>query len=676
MPRPTSIHSAWASESPSRGTRGLSEGGEPWLAAFVLLAAIALPLSWPGTGHAQDGAFPADALQKLLAADGAINDVFGGSVAISGDRAIVGAWGDDDNGDRSGAAYVFERAAGGRWREVAKLAPVDGAAVDFFGFSVAILGDRAIVGAHRNDGNGRNSGAAYVFERAAGGTWSEVVKLIAADAVAFDQFGVSVALSGDRAIVGALANRGNKFKSGSAYVFERAAGGGWSQVAKLTAADGAALDDFGNSVALSGDRAIVGAYLDYDNGSRSGSAYVFERAAGGGWSEVAKLTAADGADRDYFGGSVALSGDRAIVGVSGDDDNGFSSGSAYVFERAAGGTWSEVAKLIAADGKDGDQFGASVALSGDQAIVGAVGDDNDDINTGSAYMFDFATLRCNGFPVTVDLNRGDTPTSGDDVIFGTPAGDTINAMDGNDTVCGKGGADVIYAGGGNDLIYAGGGDDRVAGGPGDDVIYAGRGYDWVAGGPGDDVIRGGFGDDELRGRAGDDTIMGNLGDDRIFGGAGVDEIDGGAGNDILFPGPGGTVGSGFSVKGGGGNDIVYGGPNADDIRGNNGDDRLYGKGGGDRINGGPKEDWISGGSGADVLNGGRGDDVVQGGAGDDVVRGDLGDDAVLGGEGTDRVEGGGGDDVLIGGGSSGDVCWGMAGVDVATSSCERTSGVP
>ena len=513
MPRPTSIHSTGASESPVRYARKPSDKGRPWLAALVLPAAIALPLSWPGTVHAQDGTFPADAVQKLLASDGAARDLFGDSVAISGDRAIVGARQDDNfsgaayvferaagggwrevakliglgdsvaiSGDRaivggsgndsgSGAAYVFERAASGEWNEVAKLTAADGATGDFLGRSVALSGNRAVVGAPGDDGNGNDAGSAYVFERAAGGRWREVAKLLAADGSRSYAFGLSVALSGDRVIVGG---------SGSAYVFERAAGGGWDEVAKL--------DVFGasgqSSVAISGDRAIVGARFETDNGTRSGAAYVFERAAGGGWNEVTKLIAADGAQGDIFGSSVALSGGRAIVGAQRDDDNGFNSGSAYVFERTAGGGWREVAKLVAPDGSAFDRFGTSVALSDNRAIVGADGEDDNGSSVGSAYVFDLAADPaapvCNGLAVTVDLNRGDTPTSGDDVILGTPAADTINAMGGNDTICAEGGADVIYAGSGND---------------------------WVEGGPGDDVIRGGAGDDELRGQAGDDWLM-------------------------------------------------------------------------------------------------------------------------------------------------------------------------
>ena len=328
----------------------------------------------------------------------------------------------------------------------------------------------------------------------------------------------------------------------------------------------------------------------------------------------------------------------------------------YLFDRADGSislvSRDEQGKPIAAVSGVGGFAEAQISGDGSTVVFASslpdlvAGDTND---ARDVFAISLEVERCAGEIVTI---------AGSGQIFGTD------------------GADVILASAGPDTIRAGAGDDIICALGGDDLVYAGRGNDRVEGGPGDDIIRGGGGDDELRGQAGDDWIMGNPGADRILGGAGVDEIDGGAGADILFPGPGGTVGSGVAVKGGSGDDIVYGGPNADDIRGNDGDDRLFGREGGDRINGGPGDDWIRGGAGADVLNGGSGADVVGGGGGDDVVRGDLGDDAVLGGEGRDSVEGGGGADVLVGGGSSGDVCRGQGGVDVATSSCERTFGVP
>lgn len=162
-------------------------------------------------------------------------------------------------------------------------------------------------------------------------------------------------------------------------------GTSWSEQAKLTASDAAAGDWFGYSVAVSGDTAVVGANGDDDGGSASDSAYVFVR-SGMSWNEQTKLTASDPAIGDNFGTSVALSGHTAVVGAPFDDDGITNSGSAYVFVRS-GTSWSEQAKLIAGDADAGDNFGRSVAVSDDTAVVGAYQDDDGGSNSGSAYVF-------------------------------------------------------------------------------------------------------------------------------------------------------------------------------------------------------------------------------------------------------------------------------------------------
>ena len=325
---------------------------------------------------------------KLTASDIAFNDAFGRSVSVSGARAIAGAQGANDD---KGAAYVFERSSGGTWSQVSKLTASDGAASDAFGHSVAVSGSRAIVGAPRDDDGGSSSGTAYVFERNSGGTWAQT-KLTASDAAADDLFGVSVSVSGARAIVGAIRDDDNGSNSGAAYVFERGSEGTWAQT-KLTASDGAENDAFGQGVSVSGDIAVVGAVGDSDNGTRAGAAYVFERSSGGTWLEVSKLAASDAADRDTFGQSVSVSGNRIIVGAETNGDNGAVSGSAYMFERNSDGTWSETAKILAADGAAGDTFGNSVAISGGTAFIGAVGDDN---GRGSAYVYEPTAVAASG----------------------------------------------------------------------------------------------------------------------------------------------------------------------------------------------------------------------------------------------------------------------------------------
>ncbi|MDM8542802.1 cohesin domain-containing protein [Desulfococcaceae bacterium HSG9] len=338
---------------------------------------------------------------KLTADDAAAWDFFGCSVAVSGDTAVVGArYGDDDDGDDSGSAYVFKRDHGGddNWGQAAKLTadnatalPAAGAhLLESFGWSVAVSGDTAVVGAHGNDHGGSDSGSAYVFVKPAGG-WidmTQTAKLTADDAAAHDRFGRSVSVSGDTAVVGTSGGD----SSDSAYVFVKPADG-WidmTQTAKLTAADAAADDNFGSSVAVSGDTAVVGAYDDDDGGHRSGSAYVFEKGTewtNGNGNQTAKLTATDAAAYGFFGWSVSVSGDTAVVGAFGD------SGSAYVFVKPAGG-WidmTQTAKLTADDAAADDNFGSSVAVSGDTAVVGAYLDDDGGSDSGSAYVFAIPT---------------------------------------------------------------------------------------------------------------------------------------------------------------------------------------------------------------------------------------------------------------------------------------------
>jgi len=336
----------------------------------VVLASLATSASAAGT---------LTELAKLLASDGAVGDAFGTTLSISGDTAIVGSPDDDDNGIDSGSAYVYVRNAG-VWSQQQKLTAPDGAASDFFGRFVAISADTAIVGAIRDDDNGTDSGSVYVYVRSAG-VWSEQQKLTASDGAAGDLFGSSVSIADDTAIVGAVFGDGNAIDSGSAYVFVRNAGV-WSEQQKLTASDGAALVLFGHAVSISGDTVIVGAVLDDDIASNSGSAYVFVRSAGV-WSQEQKLKAGDVAAGDSFGSSVSLSGDTVIVGAPSKASN---TGSAYVYVRS-GTVWSQQQKLTAADAALNDAFGGAVSLSGNTAIVGAANDGDNGTNSGSAYKY-------------------------------------------------------------------------------------------------------------------------------------------------------------------------------------------------------------------------------------------------------------------------------------------------
>jgi len=344
--------------------------------------------------------------QKLTASDGAALDLFGNSVSVSGNTIVVGAHGDDDNGQDSGSAYVFVR-EGTSWTEQQKLTASDGAAADFFGYSVSVSGDTIVIGAHGDDDNGVSSGSAYVFVREET-SWTEQQKLTASDGEALDFFGYSVSVSGDTIAVGAEYDDDNGQDSGSAYVFvgEETS---WTEQQKLTASDGEAADFFGYSVSVSGDTIAVGAHSDDDNGQDSGSAYVFvgEETS---WTEQQKLTASDGEAADFFGYSVSISGDTIAVGAKYDDDNGQDSGSAYVFVGEET-SWTEQQKLTASDGAAADFFGYSVSISGDTIVIGAAYDDDNGQNSGSAYVYnayqDPAVLIDNLDSYVDDLNPSD-----------------------------------------------------------------------------------------------------------------------------------------------------------------------------------------------------------------------------------------------------------------------------
>jgi hypothetical protein len=343
-----------------------------------------------------------DQIIKVVASDRGNWDRFGYSVAISGDYAIVGAHFEDEDStgantvESAGSAYIFKNNAG-TWSQVQKIVASDRDVGDYFGLSVAISGDYAIVGAWQEDedSTGGNTlsraGSAYIFKNNAG-TWSEVQKIVASDRGANDEFGHSVAISGDYVIVGApdesedSIGESTLIGAGSAYIFKNNAGE-WSQVQKIVASDRGTGDEFGLSIGISGDYVIVGAPYEGEdtNGGnsfiQSGSAYIFKN-NDGTWSEVQKIVASDRWNGDQFGWSVAISGDNAIVGsyLEDEDTSGENmlsrAGSAYIFKNNAE-TWSQIQKIVAADRGAGDEFGINVAISGDYAIVGAWQEDHD-----------------------------------------------------------------------------------------------------------------------------------------------------------------------------------------------------------------------------------------------------------------------------------------------------------
>jgi uncharacterized repeat protein (TIGR01451 family) len=320
--------------------------------------------------------------QQILAASTPTgNDQFGTSVSVFGDTAIVGAPNEDTAaGIDAGAAYVFVR-SGGTWVEQQKLVPSDAGAGFIFGRSVSLFGDTALIGATRATGlGGTFPGAAYVFVRS-GTTWTQQQKLVAADPTSFARFGAAVSLSGDTAVV--TSESSTNSIAGAGYVFVRS-GATWTQQQKLSPSDGAVDDFFGFSVGIEGNTTFIGSPRDdtTSGGLDAGSAYVFSR-RGTAWSETQKLEPADASAGQRFGESLSVSGDTLVVGALG----GSIPGAAYVFTRAGTG-WNQQQKLQASDGLAGDSFGEAVFISGGRLMVGASDDDNQGgQDAGTAYVF-------------------------------------------------------------------------------------------------------------------------------------------------------------------------------------------------------------------------------------------------------------------------------------------------
>jgi hypothetical protein len=268
---------------------------------------------------------------ELVPDDWWFGSFYGERVALSGDFAAVGAPHDDQSGYRSGSAYIFEREPNGVWSQAAKLLPDDGEPYNKFGYAVALCDGVAVIGAPGDNDQGNYSGSAYVFERDLNGVWWQAAKLLASDGGPFTGYANALAVCGDLVMIGAADAEGNEPHAGSAYVYERDPNGAWPEVAKLIADDGCTSDFFGCSVALSGSVAVIGADGVDDLGNGSGAAYVFVRQTNGTWSQVAKVMADDGAAYDRFGNAVAVSGNSAVIGAYLDDDQGEDAGSAYIF---------------------------------------------------------------------------------------------------------------------------------------------------------------------------------------------------------------------------------------------------------------------------------------------------------------------------------------------------------
>lgn len=396
--------------------------------------------------------------QKLLAGDGETPDQFGASVATYDGRMIVGSkYANFDLVLDCGAAYVWNRISETEWEEEAKLTAPDAVSGDVFGIAVGIGEDYALVGAYYDDitaGNDR-AGAVYAYTRAMDGTWSFHEKFNAPGAVGGETFGCSIGVDGDVAIIGAAGFNVGPAQMGAAHIYRRDMAGDWIHEQTLAPTDPQMDDDFGWSVDIEGDTAVVGAWNNdaglgaayvytrdamtgvWDSGVKitadsriagerlgwsvsisgdtflagatqegtggTGAAYVFQSDGLGGWAQEDRLVGAEAIANQQVGRAVELSGEHAMIGAL---EAGFfptvgDNGSVYVFRRS-GAAWSQIDRIRANDGQGDDQFGAAVATDAGLLLVGARAEDEFGFNAGAAYIIDTHDLLC---PADVNGDR-------------------------------------------------------------------------------------------------------------------------------------------------------------------------------------------------------------------------------------------------------------------------------
>ena len=356
-------------------------------------------------------------VQKLIPSDREDKDFFGQAVDIDGDYAVISSFNRVNKND--GAAYVFKKGANDVWVETDKLIIPNAATnPNFFGASVAISGDVIAIGAPEETvvENGQTlskAGKIYVFEKDGFGNWIFATELVSSDIATKDRLGFSVDIDGNNIIAGAYfnnpqSNGSNINDGGAAYIFSKQ-NGSWVESQKLIANNAFHADYFGYDVSIDGDVAVVGAYgqdqglFDITKEERAGGAYIFKN-ENGTWSQVQELIADDREADDRFGSSVAINGSNILIGAYGDNKPGSiltngsnKAGAAYAYHTSDFNQWSLIRKINSDFREEGDEFGKSVALYGEDIIIGAPGEEEDRIQdnekdrAGAVYFYNIST---------------------------------------------------------------------------------------------------------------------------------------------------------------------------------------------------------------------------------------------------------------------------------------------
>ncbi|WP_154221945.1 FG-GAP repeat protein [Marinicella rhabdoformis] len=364
--------------------------------------------------------------QKIIASDADTNDQFGNAISLSGDRLMIGSFRNDEESGDAGAVYVFEF-NNSTWVETEKLTASDAANSDWFGYTIAVHQDTAMIAASSNDDLGNRSGKIYVFNHD-GQNWIEGQKLTTSDGTDNTRLGASISLSTNRMVAGANFHPTNGLAGGAAYVFEYNSNNSlWEETQQLLSdsiIDGA---NFGHAVSLSGDRILVGAIEDTGIVADSGAAYLFEY-DGQSWALRQKITEAAVDGGDEFGSAVSVVGDRLYIGAQNAGFNGAYSGVVYVYDRLSddmlGTDWVKSDEIFGLDTNARDEFGVSISMDGGQMMIGAHRDFAVANNGGSAYIMDAS------FPVKVSVTG---LSAGNDFIIQNNGGDDLTITE-NSTV--------------------------------------------------------------------------------------------------------------------------------------------------------------------------------------------------------------------------------------------------
>ncbi len=347
--------------------------------------------------------------QQIVASDLEFADWFGRSIDVNGDVAIVGAPLHGARGDNSGAAYIY-RWSGTSWLQETKLLGSDIGPGDSFGGAVSIDGNIAVVVAHGKYINGTQTGATYIFRRN-GSNWIEEQKFPVGFSGTPDLVNSAVSISGNVIVVGSSSDRTRGLYAGAAHlIFWN--GSTWILPPKLTALDAANVDFFGFSVAAFGDWVLIGSFADDDRGSASGSAYLFKRNDNGTplnlnddfWEQKQKIVPPDGTEYDQFGYGVDINNDMLIIGAN-QDGVAENLGSAYIY-RLIGSTWTYEDEIHSSGSISNGYFGLAVSIAGDTAIIGAPQERPFWTNGGAVYVFQKSGSTWNETSKLADPNAG------------------------------------------------------------------------------------------------------------------------------------------------------------------------------------------------------------------------------------------------------------------------------